>query len=339
MAALQDLFAFDSPPRPAAKQRSPTPLSPASEAGPSRTVRRDASNPLFLSPTSNYGTPARKRPRDDVWVVDSPAGSVRSVGPRTPLAPLPTSGVGLAQRAAAAANAEFISDPLALQDPLAGINGDEEEEPARKRLPVAKVDADRLLAPKGFPALMKFAKKFKPRGKGHETKDLRRLMDAYQMWAHGMFPKGDFAHTVQRVETVCTTRRMESALKGMRDEFYPKPRDEEAEGAEDAADADAAADEDKENRAPGAPAPTAPAAPARAPLFDYGSDMDDDMEALAAMEAEAEAEAQVQAAPASFVDRLKSAAAGADARPALAAAFGDEPPVLEEEDEWEGLYD
>lgn len=170
MAALQDLFAFDSPPRPATKQRSPTPLSPASEAGPSRTVRRDASNPLFLSPTSNYGTPARKRPRDDVWVVESPAGSVRSGPPRTPLAPLPTSGVGLAQRAAAAANHEFISDPLALQDPLAGINGEDgDDEPARKRLPVAKVDADRLLAPKGFPALMKFAKKFKPRGKGHEV--------------------------------------------------------------------------------------------------------------------------------------------------------------------------
>ncbi|KAL1406269.1 chromosome segregation in meiosis-related protein [Vanrija albida] len=332
--SLQDLFAFDSPPRPAPKQRDATPLSPGSDAGPSRrTVRHDASNPLFLSPTSNYGTP-RKRARDDVWV-DSPA-SARS-GPRTPLAPLPTTSAGLAQRAAAAANAEFLADPLAMQDPLAGINAQDEDEPARKRLPVAKVDAERLLAPKGFPALAGFAKKFRPKGKGHEVggvggraddqaKDLRRLMDGYQMWAHGMFPKGDFAHTVQRVETVCATRRMESALKGLRDEFYPKPRDEE--GDEPEPDADADADEDKENRAPGAPA--------RAPLFDYGDgDMDDDMEALAAMEEEAAAEAAAAAAPApSFVERLQGAAA-----PALAAAFGDVPPALEEEDEWEGLYD
>lgn len=41
-------------------------------------------------------------------------------------------------------------------------------------------------------------------------------MDAYQMWAHGMFPKGDFAHTVQRVETVCTTRRMEVGRRAQR---------------------------------------------------------------------------------------------------------------------------
>jgi len=29
------------------------------------------------------------------------------------------------------------------------------------------------------------------------------------MWAHGMFPKGDFAGTIARVENVCRTRRLE----------------------------------------------------------------------------------------------------------------------------------
>lgn len=78
----------------------------------------------------------------------------------------------------------------------------------------------------------------------------------YQMWAHGMFPKGDFAHTMHRTETVCRSRRMEvgflilfhvslpllhcvdarvmfglivlpahaqSALSGFKDAFNPRP--------------------------------------------------------------------------------------------------------------------
>lgn len=41
-----------------------------------------------------------------------------------------------------------------------------------------------------------------------QADDLRRLMDTYQMWAHSMFPKGKFAYTIDRVETVCRTARM-----------------------------------------------------------------------------------------------------------------------------------
>ena len=41
-----------------------------------------------------------------------------------------------------------------------------------------------------------------------QAEDLANLMDVYQMWAHKMFPKGDFAHTIQRVEVMCRGRRM-----------------------------------------------------------------------------------------------------------------------------------
>jgi len=100
---------------------------------------------------------------------------------------------------------------------------------------------DRLMGDHGFPALLKSAKRFKPRGKGNEVgrvntlvyrlhperfdtrrgkdgirintdikhKDLRDLLTVYQLWAHGMFPKGDFEGTIKRVETICRTRRME----------------------------------------------------------------------------------------------------------------------------------
>lgn len=42
-----------------------------------------------------------------------------------------------------------------------------------------------------------------------QAADLRDLLSQYQLWAHGMFPKGDFASTVSRVETVCRTKQME----------------------------------------------------------------------------------------------------------------------------------
>lgn len=134
-----------------------------------------------------------------------------------------------------------LDDPFSVQDPF-GLGGGTGvmvdggggvgvgDEPGTKvRIPRAKVDAERLLGPKGMPALMGVAKKWKPRGKGHEVgrccccrgracqplttcssqvKDLNRLLDVYQMWAHSMFPRGEFLQTMQRVETVCRTRRM-----------------------------------------------------------------------------------------------------------------------------------
>lgn len=49
------------------------------------------------------------------------------------------------------------------------------------------------------------------------------------MWAHGMFPKGNFAYTIGRAEVVCRTGRMQvgwgltqliqSAISGLRDAF------------------------------------------------------------------------------------------------------------------------
>ncbi|KAG8766935.1 hypothetical protein FRC15_006006 [Serendipita sp. 397] len=77
-----------------------------------------------------------------------------------------------------------------------------------KRRVIAKVDDERLIGERGFPALIKEAKKFKPKGKGHESEDLDRLLSIYQFWAHNMFPKTQFRDTVERVERVCRSRRM-----------------------------------------------------------------------------------------------------------------------------------
>ncbi|RSH86506.1 uncharacterized protein EHS24_004766 [Apiotrichum porosum] len=249
-----------------------------------------------------------------------------------------------------------LDDPFSVQDPF-GLGGGTGvmvdggggvgvgDEPGTKvRIPRAKVDAERLLGPKGMPALMGVAKKWKPRGKGHEVKDLNRLLDVYQMWAHSMFPRGEFLQTMQRVETVCRTRRMMSAIHGLRDAFEgnDRPRtvddldpedrimddhyatnnyddnldlDEDDEAALAAAEADAYANANGNGNDTHASA-------SRQALFDPAPDADEpDWDEMAAME-----------------EMEREAAGAADAPPPAPAAAADAPPVLEE-DPWEGLYD
>ncbi|KAI1795848.1 Swi3-domain-containing protein [Ganoderma leucocontextum] len=86
----------------------------------------------------------------------------------------------------------------------------------KKRRPI--LDEGRLLGPEGFPVLVKQAKEFKPKGKGHELSDLNRLFTVYQFWSHGMYPNTQFVDTVQRVEKLCHTKRMHVALGVWRDE-------------------------------------------------------------------------------------------------------------------------
>ncbi|KDQ17939.1 hypothetical protein BOTBODRAFT_544616 [Botryobasidium botryosum FD-172 SS1] len=89
----------------------------------------------------------------------------------------------------------------------AGEDGEEEKE-EKKRRPMPKLDEARLLGENGFPLLVKEHKKFKTKGKGHEAADLSKLMQMYQLWAHKMFPKTQFRDTVEKVEKVCRSNRM-----------------------------------------------------------------------------------------------------------------------------------
>ncbi|CAL1704704.1 unnamed protein product [Somion occarium] len=97
-----------------------------------------------------------------------------------------------------------------------GKKSGKSEEKKRKALP--KLDEARLLSSEGFPTLIKEAKKFKPKGKGHETADLNRVLQMYQFWTQRMYPKMQFRDTVQRVEKLCHSKRMHVALSVWRDE-------------------------------------------------------------------------------------------------------------------------
>ncbi|EJD02352.1 Swi3-domain-containing protein, partial [Fomitiporia mediterranea MF3/22] len=94
-----------------------------------------------------------------------------------------------------------------------------DEAGATKKRQVPKLNEDRLLDKNGLPALVQVCKDFKPKGKGHELADLNRLFSLYQFWAHKMYPKTQFSDTVNRVEKLCHSKRMHSALLGWRDQI------------------------------------------------------------------------------------------------------------------------
>ncbi|KAF8503422.1 replication fork protection component Swi3-domain-containing protein [Russula emetica] len=101
---------------------------------------------------------------------------------------------------------------------LDGLDGDGEDDGKKKRKPLPKLDETRLLGKDGFPQLLKDTKNFKPKGKGHEAMDLDRVLQIYQFWSHKLYPKTRFKETVDRVEKLCHSKRMQVALSVWRDE-------------------------------------------------------------------------------------------------------------------------
>jgi replication fork protection complex subunit Csm3/Swi3 len=99
---------------------------------------------------------------------------------------------------------------------------DDEKKGRQRQL---RLDENLLLSPTGFPQLVKMAKDFKIKGKGHEVSrgfnrfessfhpflqaaDLDRLLRIYQYWTHQLYPKTTFTDTIDRVEKLCHSRRM-----------------------------------------------------------------------------------------------------------------------------------
>jgi replication fork protection complex subunit Csm3/Swi3 len=114
---------------------------------------------------------------------------------------------------------------------LDGIDDGGEDGEKKKRKPVPKLDEARLLGMNGLPQLLKDTKNFKPKGKGHEVihstcspafwltnamppqaTDLDRMLQIYQFWTHKLYPKTRFKETVDRVEKLCHSRRMQVCL-------------------------------------------------------------------------------------------------------------------------------
>ncbi|KAG0707700.1 replication fork protection component Swi3-domain-containing protein [Suillus ampliporus] len=91
-----------------------------------------------------------------------------------------------------------------------------EEKKERKKVPT--LDEGMLVGATGFPQLIANVKDFRVKGKGHEQSDLHRILQVYQFWTHKLYPKTPFKDTVERIEKLCHSKRMQVRLSVWRDE-------------------------------------------------------------------------------------------------------------------------
>ncbi|ODV91203.1 hypothetical protein CANCADRAFT_31920 [Tortispora caseinolytica NRRL Y-17796] len=81
-----------------------------------------------------------------------------------------------------------------------GVDTAVEVQSAAKRNYV-KFDENLILSDKGLPTIYrKFPRRIRLKGKGHELRDMEKLLQAYQMWAHGLYPRFRFADFLRSIE-------------------------------------------------------------------------------------------------------------------------------------------
>ena len=111
---------------------------------------------------------------------------------------------------------------------------DEEVKIRKKRLPVPKLDEDRLLSDAGVPKLRRIAKtKLRFKGKGHEFTDIARLLTTYQLWLDDLYPRAKFRDGLKMVEKVGHSKRMQVTRRAWLDQTKPSRREKSPERIED----------------------------------------------------------------------------------------------------------
>ncbi|XP_006819077.1 uncharacterized protein LOC102803732 [Saccoglossus kowalevskii] len=85
------------------------------------------------------------------------------------------------------------------------------------RKPQPKLDANRLIDPeRGIPSIPKQFSKLKFKGKGHEVSDLKVMMQAYEHWAHRLYPKMTFDDVIEKVEQLGHKKPVQVTLTKLR---------------------------------------------------------------------------------------------------------------------------
>ncbi|KIJ68909.1 hypothetical protein HYDPIDRAFT_36026 [Hydnomerulius pinastri MD-312] len=175
-------------------------------------------DPVGSPPNAPPASSSSKRPRPSLFLSDSDSDTERPAKRRTPAPPSPRPDIDALfadldnDDDGAGADEDLRYKPLAPALDLAKLAREAEAKHARAKR------AGRLVGPSGFPQLIKDTKGFKPKGKGHEHTDLNRILQVYQFWTHRMYPKTSFEDTVDRVEKLCHSRRMQVRLSVWRDE-------------------------------------------------------------------------------------------------------------------------
>ncbi|KAH9856920.1 replication fork protection component Swi3-domain-containing protein [Lenzites betulinus] len=239
MASLDDIWDIPAEPS-SARKPSPAPSTGNGGAGgssPAPPRRTGSSRPLFFdsdsdnegqaASTSRYASKTNSKKTDiDAFFddLDDPETQFQDLAPS-----LDVDALKRQANAKLALTPHQIlpssSPPRDLGDEESGAKGRAgdrktrgRDDPVTKRKQRPRLDEARLVGPDGMPALVKQAKDFRPKGKGHELQDLNRLMNVYQFWAHKLYPNTQFSDTVERVEKLCHSKRMNVALSVWRDE-------------------------------------------------------------------------------------------------------------------------
>ncbi|KAI4283004.1 MAG: hypothetical protein L6R38_002488 [Xanthoria sp. 2 TBL-2021] len=112
---------------------------------------------------------------------------------------------------------------------------DEEVKVTRKRQPVAKLDEDRLLSQAGIPKLQRIAKeRFHFKGKGHEYRDLARLLNIYQLWLDDLYPRAKFADGLAMIEKLGHKKRIQIMRREWIHEGKPREKYNETDATKEA---------------------------------------------------------------------------------------------------------
>lgn len=87
--------------------------------------------------------------------------------------------------------------------------GVDDEVVVKTRRKYAKLDESKFLEFEGIPKLRKhIVPRLRLKGKGHERRDLTKLLGTYQLWAHNLFPKANFDDFIYLAKRAGSTRSM-----------------------------------------------------------------------------------------------------------------------------------
>lgn len=84
------------------------------------------------------------------------------------------------------------------------------------RNPIPKLNTERLKGPNGIHTIEKYFEGFKFYGKGHEKKDLDRIMKRLEHWSYRLFPKYHFDDFLTRVEQLGAKKDLQVFIKKYR---------------------------------------------------------------------------------------------------------------------------
>ncbi|KAL5120609.1 chromosome segregation in meiosis-related protein [Pleosporales sp. CAS-2024a] len=119
-----------------------------------------------------------------------------------------------------------------------GLGIDEEIIVTKKRIPIPKLDDNRLLSDPGIPRLRRISKdRLRFKGKGHEYGDIARMLNMYQLWLDDLYPRAKFADALAIIEKVGHTKRMQMMRKEWLDEAKPRRHAEHEQDGDDEAGA------------------------------------------------------------------------------------------------------